>query len=420
MTQTTETLPAQADLKPADAAWSCRFCGSGSGVAVLDAGSQPASDLFPAPTDPEPDPEHPLVMVMCTDCHLVQLESDPTTPEEPRGVEPAALIAQAEAAVDQADSEGYIRPGTRVFEYPSPHGGSWVEQLARRDMVEVTEGKAELLVDIFGMMHDADQRAALEERISHMSDDGVLLMQYHTVAAIVRSGIWNALRHGHFAYYSTPVLVEMGRQLGLTAIGVWEYSLYGGTLLLAFAKDGSRWGGQGADVTAMIEREVARGDSRPGVRRIAGRGAVEFGVGDRGLPGANHGPECVGRQGTAPRRGRQRCCAARISRRIRSSRWPMPPPASMAAPCRATGFRSCHRPIWWSCVRSVCCCSSLTCCRRCARRLPAIESNGGRWVVLDPMPREVEPVASTRRSDGFGTCVTAAAPGRLTTPVSPS
>ena len=169
MTQTTETLPAQADLEPADAAWSCRFCGSGSGVTVLDAGSQPASDLFPAPTDPEPDPEHGLVMVMCSDCHLVQLESDPTTPEEARGVEPAALIAQAEAAVDQADREGYIRPGTRVFEYPSPHGGSWVEQLARRDMVEVTEGKAELLVDIFGMMHDADQRAAL--RGAHLAHE---------------------------------------------------------------------------------------------------------------------------------------------------------------------------------------------------------------------------------------------------------
>ena len=52
MTQTTDTLPAQADLKSAEAAWSCRFCGSGSGVSVLDAGSQPASDLFPGPADP--------------------------------------------------------------------------------------------------------------------------------------------------------------------------------------------------------------------------------------------------------------------------------------------------------------------------------------------------------------------------------
>jgi len=27
------------------------------------------------------------------------------------------------------------------------------------------------------------------------------------------------------------------------------------------------------------------------------------------------------------------------------------------------------------------------------KALPAIEGNGGRWVVLDPMPREIEPVA---------------------------
>jgi hypothetical protein len=106
-------------------------------------------------------------------------------------------------------------------------------------MVEVDEGPAELIVDIFGMMHDADQRAALEERRDRLADDGVLLLQYHTVAAIVRSGIWNALRHGHFAYYSTPVLVAMGRELGLVAVGCWEYPLYGGTVLLAFAKEGS-------------------------------------------------------------------------------------------------------------------------------------------------------------------------------------
>ena len=57
----------------------CRWCGSQSGVRVLDAGLQPASDLHPNPSDPEPDPEYPLVMVMCLDCRLVQLESDATT-----------------------------------------------------------------------------------------------------------------------------------------------------------------------------------------------------------------------------------------------------------------------------------------------------------------------------------------------------
>jgi C-methyltransferase C-terminal domain/Putative zinc binding domain len=389
---TTETLTAEGVLKPADAAWSCRFCGSGSGVTVLDAGSQPASDLFPAPADPEPDPEHPLVMVMCTDCHLVQLESDPTTPEEPRGVEPAALIAQAEAAVDQADTAGYIRGGSRVFEYPSPHGGSWVEQLARRDMVEVTEGKAELLVDIFGMMHDADQRAALEERISHMSDDAVLLMQYHTVAAIVRSGIWNALRHGHFAYYSTPVLVEMGRQLGLTAIGVWEYSLYGGTLLLAFAKDGSRWGDQGEDVTAMINREIEEGILDPAYVASLGE-ALSTSVSEieAYLAQTTEQGLSVAGYGAASRTSALLRCAhitkdqviavadastAKHGRTMPGNRIPIVSPADLVElrPERVLLFVPDLLPE----VR---------------KALPDIERNGGRWVVLDPMPREVEPVA---------------------------
>ena len=98
-------------LVTADPGWSCRWCGSHNGVRVLDAGLQPPSDLHPKPSDPEPDPEFPLVMVMCLDCQLVQLESDPTTPEEPRGLEPRALVEQAEAAVNRAEAQGYVRPG---------------------------------------------------------------------------------------------------------------------------------------------------------------------------------------------------------------------------------------------------------------------------------------------------------------------
>jgi len=33
------------------------------------------------------------------------------------------------------------------------------------------------------------------------------------------------------------------------------------------------------------------------------------------------------------------------------------------------------------------------------RALPAIESNGGRWVVLDPMPREVVPAIGRLEPD---------------------
>ena len=96
-----------------------------------------------------------------------------------------------------------------------------------------------------------------------MSADAILLMQFHTVAAIVRSGFWNALRHGHFAYYSTPVLVRMAAELGLTAVSAWEYPLYGGTILLALAKEGSRWGDPAENVTSLVDREIAEGVLEP-------------------------------------------------------------------------------------------------------------------------------------------------------------
>ena len=128
---------------------------------VLDAGTaaavRSASCIRPIQT---PDPEYPLVMVMCLDCRLVQLESDPTTPEEPRGLEPGRLSSRPRRQSMMPETR--VRPTRNAGpEYPSPHGGSWVEQLERRSLIEVSQGPAELLVDIFGMMHDADQRAAL-------------------------------------------------------------------------------------------------------------------------------------------------------------------------------------------------------------------------------------------------------------------
>jgi hypothetical protein len=377
-------------MRSADPEWSCRWCRSRSGVRVLDAGLQPPSDLHPLPTDPTPDPQFPLIMVMCTDCRLVQLESDSTTPEEPRGLEPRALVEQAEAAVDQATANGYLRPGIQVLEYPSPHGGSWIEQLERRELIEVSQGPAELLVDIFGMMHEPDQRAALIERISQMSADAILLMQFHTVAAIVRSGFWNALRHGHFAYYSTPVLVRMAAELGLTAISVSEYPLYGGTILLALAKEGSRWGGQGDSVTALVDQEVAEGILKPAtVGSLNDSLANSASALSRYLADARSRSEIVAGYSAASRTSAllqlghvsaddlvsiADAAPGLHGRTMSGSRIPIVSPAELIArrPDKVLLFV----PDLLDEVR---------------RTLPEIERNGGRWVVLDPMPREIAP-----------------------------
>src|ERR1700748_1011958 len=101
----------------------CRACGGSAGHLVLDLGRQPACDYFPRADDPGPDPVYPLQMWLCSSCGLAQLLEDPTVPEEPRGAEPAALVAQAADAVARVAAAGLLPAGRRVAEYGSPHGG---------------------------------------------------------------------------------------------------------------------------------------------------------------------------------------------------------------------------------------------------------------------------------------------------------
>ncbi|HEY4459400.1 MAG TPA: methyltransferase domain-containing protein [Pseudonocardiaceae bacterium] len=209
----------------------CRACDSTRGEIVLDLGEMPAADAFPLLSDPGPDPEFPLRMWQCARCGLAQLAEDPTTPDEPRGVEPAALVAQARDAVQRVS--GLLRPGMTVAQYGSPHGGSWLPLLTEAGLRPV-DGRAQVIVDCFGMMHEPDQAAAVAERAARLTEDGVLLVQYHSLATIVDKGQWNALRHGHFAYYAADPLRAMFARAGLAPRASWRFDLYGGTVLLAF------------------------------------------------------------------------------------------------------------------------------------------------------------------------------------------
>jgi hypothetical protein len=212
----------------------CRACGGQKGQVVLDLGDLPASDYFPRLEDPGPDPRFPLEMWLCSVCALAQLVADPTVPEEPRGNEPEALVAQARDAVNRVFTSGMLRRDSRVAEYGSPHGGSWLGLLASLGCSTVPEGEAaDVVLDCFGLMHAADQHAALAERADRVAAGGVLLLQYHALDTIIRARQWNAVRHGHYAYYSTTALVSMLADHGFSPRTAWVFDLYRGTVLLA-------------------------------------------------------------------------------------------------------------------------------------------------------------------------------------------
>ncbi|GAB3911607.1 class I SAM-dependent methyltransferase [Kibdelosporangium lantanae] len=240
----------------------CRSCRARRGDVVLDLGRQPASDFFPPVTDPGPDPVYPLRMWLCAECGLAQLAEDPTVPEEPRGVEPAALVAQAKDAIARVMASGLVHVDAGVVEYGSPHSGSWLPLLAEHGLRPVDQ-QAHLVVDSFGLMHAADQHEAIAERTRRLAENGVLLLQYHSLSTIVRNGQWNALRHGHYAYYSTAVLTRMLSVAGLTPRTAWRFDLYGGTVMLAAARGGE----PDSEVRALLAEEDGCGVGDPRIVR---------------------------------------------------------------------------------------------------------------------------------------------------------
>ena len=238
----------------------CRACRSTSGQVVLDLGEQPACDYFPPVDVSGPDQVYPLQMWLCSRCGLAQLVADPTVSEEPKGVEPAALVAQAKDAVRRVVAAGLVGDRATVAEYGSPHGGSWVGLLADQGLVPArSDEPAELIIDCFGMMHAADQATALAERVARVARDGVLLLQYHSLDTIVRKGQWNILRHGHYAYYSTSALNWMLASVGFSPRTAWKFELYGGTVLLAARRDIDLPGSADQAVRELLAAEADAG-----------------------------------------------------------------------------------------------------------------------------------------------------------------
>jgi C-methyltransferase C-terminal domain len=188
-------------------------------------------------------------------------------------------------------------------------------------------------------------------------------------------------------------MVRMAAELGLVAVTAWEYPLYGGTVVLALAKKGSRWGDQGKSVTSLVEREMAEGMLEPKAvaslnESLASSAAAlaTYVAETRSRSEALAGYSAASRASALMRCARLTAqdliAVADASQRLHGrtmpgSRIPIVSPRDLVAkrPDKVLLFV----PDLLNEVRQA---------------LPEIELNGGQWVVLDPMPREIGPAGS--------------------------
>lgn len=206
----------------------CRMCRRADTEIVLDLGRQPSVRHWPEPSDPTPDPSHPLALSLCHGCGLVQLDRDDTSGPELPVPEPEAVTAQARQAVADLARLGHLAGRRTVHEFASPHGGSWLPHLG----LEETNAPADLVVDNFGLMHDDDLRAALDRRAAALADGGLAVFLIQPLGDIVRTGQWTTVRHGHPGYFSLSWLSSALGEIGLGAFSVLRYPLYGGVAVL--------------------------------------------------------------------------------------------------------------------------------------------------------------------------------------------
>lgn len=209
---------------------------------------------------------HALAMDLCGCCGLAQLAGrdhldDFLGAEEQQSIEPQAMRDQAADAVQKLADAGWLR-GHTVREFGSPHGGTWLPLFADRGYRQADV--ADVVLDSFGLMHDADQRYALELRAKSTAPGGVLLVQIPSLMAMVSLGQWNLLRHSHFGYHSLTALTNLLAAAGMSVATVWEFELLGGTILVAAVHGHVQRDERAEDI---LKRERDFGATKPYVLR---------------------------------------------------------------------------------------------------------------------------------------------------------
>jgi len=212
--------------------FACRGCGLTEVERVVDLGAQPAADHFPPADTIGEDPRWPLELWFCAACTLVQLGPvDAQLPEPPLAIESATSLAHAESSVKEILRDFPELVGARVYEFASHHGGSWLQHLGAAGCRPVVgAGRADLVVDVHALAHEAAVGPTLRRRVDRLASGGLLVLEFHHLLPLFQGNQFDTIRHGHWSYLSLGAVVKLAAMHGLTVVSVRKVDLFGGSL----------------------------------------------------------------------------------------------------------------------------------------------------------------------------------------------
>jgi hypothetical protein len=291
------------------------------------------------------------VLLRCEVCHLVQLR-DPA-PDEPD----PATITRTNSSTLAEHAQAFAREAVGILPERgglivslASHGAHLSSHLARlgvqalvldrsstlvasagrdgvraevvamtgtdMDRVASTYGAADVLLDNFLLAHLRDTDEGVAALAGILAPAGIALLEVDHVVPTLAGGQFDAIRHGHFAYFSLTSLVRALERHGLRALRADSYPIYGGSLRIRIGKaDGPHRPDASVGVTLRAEEEAGvtdpgfyaeftkrvdreRSDLRHYLEtaRASGRAVVGYGAPARGntlLGAAGIGPDLL-------------------------------------------------------------------------------------------------------------------------------
>jgi SAM-dependent methyltransferase len=276
---------------------SCRLCGSAIDHTFVDLGMSPLCESFLAADELDRmEPHYPLRVMVCDDCHLVQLK-EYVAPEHIFSTYAyfssysTSWVAHAKAycekmekrlglgreslVVELASNDGYllqhfvpkgipvlgIEPAANVAEAARAKGvrthvDFFGVRLARQ---LAAEGKKADLVagnNVLAQVPDLNDFVAGMPII--LKPEGVVTLEFPHLARLIDERQFDTIYHEHFSYFSLVTVERLASRHGMRVIDVEELPTHGGSLRVFLAHAESNHS-TAPSVARMLAAEEARG-----------------------------------------------------------------------------------------------------------------------------------------------------------------